>query len=43
MEKTELVGVAWVLGCYESEKANVRFEISTSKYGTCEIWLRLES
>ena len=34
-EKTELVGVAWALGCHESQKANVRFEISTF-----EIWYK---
>ena len=29
----ELVGVAWVLYCYEAQKVNVRFEISTFEIG----------
>ena len=31
----ELVRVAWLLGCYEAQKANVRFKISSF-----EIWSR---
>ena len=33
MEKTELLGVVWVLGCQEPQKANDRFEIRTFEIG----------
>ena len=34
----ELVGVAWVLYCYEAQKVNARFEISTFEIGYKKIF-----